>query len=354
MSYGHVSLHLQFKGSYNPMIMGELPQTHTAPGLVDIQINGYAGFDFNGDPGDWSGEDFHHVRRTLWLRGVCTALPTLITDEPEAMIARAGRYCELIDTDKQLAGMFPKLHVEGPFICSANGPRGAHPREHCKSPDDIPDLIDRLIEVSGGRVGIVTLAPELPGAIELISRITEMGICVGIGHTQASNEILNDAVIAGAKLSTHLGNGSHQVLPRLDNYVQSQLADDRLYASFISDGHHIPLSTLKNFLRAKTPARSVLITDAISAAESPPGTYNLGDKTLEVRSDGRCSAPGEANLSGSTLSLDRAILNVVQYCDVSFAQAWAMGSTNPARLVNIPIGEEITVKITKDGFTRQG
>lgn len=329
------------------------PSIHTAPGLVDLQVNGYAGFDFNAPASDWTAEQLHRIRNALARRGICVVLPTLITDDPGAIFARAKQYAELVEADRELAATFPKLHVEGPFISPADGPRGAHPKAYCKLPSEMPDFLKALREASADRIGIFTLAPELPGGLELIRRLGEAGICPAIGHTQASSEILAEAVSAGAKLSTHLGNGSHNMLPRLDNYVQAQLADDRLVASFIADGHHIPLTTLKNFLRAKTPVRSCLISDAIAAAEMPPGEYEVGGQLVIVHPDGRCSQPHAKHLAGSALTLDRAILNVFAHCDVSFEQAWAMASTQPAELIGLPSPEPITVEITDSGFLRR-
>lgn len=330
--------------------MSAIPKQFTGPGLLDLQINGYAGFDFNGPASSWTAAQLHEIREALARRGVCGALITLMTDAPESMLARAKRFAELIEADAQLAAMFPTLHIEGPFLSPDDGPRGAHPLQHCICPADAPDLVERMRDASGGRVAIVTVAPELPGAIELIERISAKGICVAIGHTQANDETLSAAVEAGAKLSTHLGNGSHQMLPRLDNYIQAQLADDRLAASFIADGHHMPPTTLKNFIRAKTPSRAVLITDAIAAAEMPPGRYHLVGREVDVAADGRCAVAGEANLAGSTLTLDRAVLNVARHCDVSFAEAWAMASTRPAELIGMAPAQEVTVEVNEDSF----
>jgi N-acetylglucosamine-6-phosphate deacetylase len=152
-------------------------------------------------------------------------------------------------------------------------------------------------------------------------------------------------------MCTHLGNGSHNMLPRLDNYVQWQLADDRLWASFIPDGHHMPFGTLKNFIRAKTRARSMLVTDAVSPAEMPPGEYMLGD-TLVVRSpNGRVGPPGKTHLGGSSLTLDMGVINTFIHCNVSFEQAWSMASDMPAKLVGLPVAANVTVDIKEDGFT---
>jgi N-acetylglucosamine-6-phosphate deacetylase len=330
--------------------MSEIPGTYTGPGLVDLQMNGYAGFDFNVAAGSWKVDDFHSVRRALHRRGVVAALPTFITDDISAMIARAERYAAFVEDDSRLEKIFPLLHIEGPFISPDDGPRGAHPEAYCRLPGDAPDFIRNLQEASGDRIGIFTVAPELEGALEVIEEATAAGICVSIAHTQATRERIEEAVEAGAKFSTHLGNGSHQMLPRLDNYVQAQLSEDRLLASFIADGHHVPLYTLKNFIRAKTPERSVLVTDAIVAAEVGPGRYSLGNEEVVVTDDLYVSKPGEPNLAGSALTLDRAVVNVAGYCDVRFEQAWTMASTRPAALVNLPRPPEVTVDIVDGEF----
>ena len=332
--------------------MNELPASYTGPGLVDVQVNGYAGFDFNGDPAFWTIEDVDAVRRAMARRGVLRALPTLITDDPRRMVARARAYARLIELEPVLEAAFPKLHVEGPFIAPEDGPRGAHPRAHCTTPRALPDLFPALQEASGGRVGILTLAPELPGAIDLIERAAEQGVCVALGHTAADAGTLAQAVEAGARLSTHLGNGSHQRLPRLDNYVQRQLADDRLAASFIADGHHVPFPTLKNFIRAKTPRRSILVTDAIAAADVGPGRYRLGTSEIVVSEDLRAAQPGESHLAGSALTLDRAVVHACLHCNVSFADAWTMASLQPAALLGLDAPPSITVFVSEDGFMR--
>jgi N-acetylglucosamine-6-phosphate deacetylase len=332
------------------MSTNPLPVSWTGPGLVDLQVNGYAGFDFNSPAETWRVEDMRHMAGLMALRGVAAALPTFITDDAEAMLARARRYAEILDDVPSRADFLPLLHIEGPFISRDDGPRGAHPLAHCRTPRDLPDLFARLREASGDRIGILTLAPELPGAMDLIAEAAAAGVCVGIGHTNASPDELRRAVEAGARLSTHLGNGSHQVLPRLDNYVQSQLADDRLVASFIADGHHMPFPTLQNMLRAKTLERSILVTDAMAAADEGPGRYTLGGEEVAVSEDLRVAKPGEPNLAGSALTLDRAVVNVALHCGVAFEEAWRMASELPAKLVGLPTPEKVRVKVTATGF----
>lgn len=330
--------------------MLEIPSRFSGPGLVDLQLNGYAGFDFNAPARAWTLNEVHRVSRRLGARGVVAALPTIITDDAERMLSRAERYAELVDEEPALARRFPGLHIEGPFIASEDGPRGAHPEAYCRTPAELPDFLDELLAASGGRIAVLTLAPELEGAIGLIERAARQRICVAIGHTQASPEEIEAAERAGARFSTHLGNGSHQLLPRHANYIQAQLARDGLSASFIADGHHVPFYVLKNFIRAKMSARSILVTDAMAAAEVGAGTYRLGEDEVVVRKDLYVSKPGEPNLAGSALTLDRAVLNVARHCDVAFEVAWQMASTQPAALIGLDDLPEVTVEVSEDGF----
>lgn len=325
----------------------------TGPGLIDLQVNGYAGVDFNDSDVDRLTLDkvkgaFEAMRRC----GVVGVLVTIVTGRIEKMIARVARMAELRRADELLGSMIAGFHIEGPFISSADGPRGAHPLEYVKTPPEAPGLLDEFQDASDGTVRLLTLAPELPGAMELIARADRTGIVVAIGHHNADAETIDRAVAAGAKMCTHLGNGSHYMLPRLDNYLQRQLADDRLAAGFIADGHHIPFPTLKNFIRAKTPQRSVLVTDAIMAANMPPGLYRIGDITCRVNTDGFVSHDDSPSLAGSVLTMDRAVLNVARHCDVSFETAWAMASTKPAELVGLAGPEIIEVDVTEKGFVR--
>lgn len=332
--------------------MSTLPEQHTGPGLVDLQVNGHTGFDFNSDSAGWSPEDFRRVRADLAGHGLVAILPTFITAPVASILARVSRWAEIVDADADFAAFFPKLHIEGPFLCPLEGPRGAHPPEHIITPADAPDFLDRLRETSGDRIGILSVAPDCPGILPVIEQATQAGICVALAHTGATLEQIVAAIAAGARMATHLGNGSHQQLPRLDNYLQYQLARDDLAASFIADGHHMPFTTLKNFLRAKTPARSVLVSDAMTAAGLGPGTYPLGEGEVEVAPTGRASIPGQDNLAGSTLILDQAVLNVARHCGFDFETAWTMASTSPARLVDLPEPTDVTVRIDPNRMTR--
>lgn len=329
-----------------------LPARHTGPGLVDLQVNGYAGIDFNGADDVFTPETFHMIREKMNSRGVLVSLPTFITASPARLESNCRAYAKLVESDAELAAAFPKLHIEGPFISSVEGPRGAHPLEHAINPANAPDLMGRLQEASGGRLAIITLAPELPGALDLIAWCRDNGIVSAVGHTNATSAEIRAGAEAGLVMSTHLGNGSHQMLPRMDNYLQAQLAEDGLFASFIADGHHVPFFTLKNFIRAKRFEKTVLVSDAIMAADCGPGRYQLGDFEVEVSETLRCTKVGHAGLAGSALTMDLGVINTALHTDATFEEAWTMASARPAQLVGIPVPPDITVEVSEAGFKR--
>lgn len=310
----------------------------TLPGFVDLQVNGFAGVDFN-DPAI-AVDDVARAIAAMRATGVTRCLPTLITSSFESFaacartIVRAGDDAGAGPTRAVIAG----LHMEGPYISPVDGVRGAHPRAHVR--DATIDDFERRQDAAEGRIRLVTLAPEVSGAIALIEHLVARGIRVAIGHTNASADEIRDAVSAGATLSTHLGNGCALTLPRHPNILWEQLAHDALLASFIVDGHHLPAATVKAMMRAKTPARALLVTDAIAAAGCPPGVYTIGGLQVELSPSGRVSPPGAAHLAGSALSMDRAIGHTVRFTGLPFEQVVAMATTTPAAFIGIePAGQ---------------
>jgi N-acetylglucosamine-6-phosphate deacetylase len=292
----------------------------THPAFLDLQVNGFAGVDFN-DPAT-GAEQIHHAIDALRTHGVTRFLPTIISG-PLDRFERCARTLIALN-----APAIPGLHMEGPYISPEDGPRGAHRRE-----DTAPASLDdfkRRQDAAAGRIKIVTLAPEVPGALALIEYLRHTGVHAAIGHTAATPDQVRDAIRAGATLSTHLGNGCAQMLPRHPNFLWEQLAADELLASFIVDGHHLPPATVKAMVRAKTPSRVVLVTDAIAAAGQPPGEYRLGAVTVRLDENGRVAVPGQPNLAGSALSMDRAVANTVRFAGIPLDQALAMASTIPA------------------------
>ncbi len=293
------------------------------PGFFDLQVNGFAGIDFNGPDltMDRASEALERMRAT----GVTRCLPTLITSPFEAFAANAGVLSRM--THPAIAG----IHMEGPYLSDEDGPRGAHPHAHIRPASS--DDFSRRQDAANGRIVLVTLAPEVPGALLLIEHLVRSNVRVAIGHTAASPPQILDAIAAGATLATHLGNGCAQMLPRHPNVIWEMLAADTLLASLIVDGHHLPPATVKTMVRAKGPRHTILVTDAMSAAGCRPGTYTIGTVTCELGADGRVSLPETPYLAGSSLSLDRAVGNTVRFTGLSLDDVIPMVTSNPASYV---------------------
>ncbi|NLW50680.1 MAG: amidohydrolase family protein [Candidatus Brocadiaceae bacterium] len=301
-----------------------------APALLDVQVNGFAGHDFNRP--DAGPEEAAAVVRALGSAGVALCCPTVVTasfDHMAACLRAVNAAC----ADEAVAAAIPAVHVEGPCISPDEGPRGAHPQDHVRPPEW--DEFRRLQDASGGRIGIVTLAPELPGATAFIERLSEAGIVPAIGHTNASPADVDRAVEAGARLSTHLGNGSHALLPRHENYIWRQMAEDRLWASVIPDGHHLPGYVLKCMIRGKQVARTILVSDAVNIAGLPAGEYEFAGRPVVLTPAGKIQLKGTPFLAGSSLELARGVANAVRLGEVSLAEAVRMATLNPARLLGI-------------------
>jgi N-acetylglucosamine-6-phosphate deacetylase len=305
--------------------------TYLAPGWIDIQVNGFGGVDYNLPSTPY--DEIARSIQTLFSAGVTRFYPTVITGEPEAMagsLENLARAAEALPEGNAIDG----FHVEGPHISPDDGPRGAHPRRWVRPPDQ--DEFRRWQEVTGGRIRIVTLAPEWPGAPRYIESIVRDGVVAAIGHTQATAGQIADAVSAGATLSTHLGNGAHAVMRRHPNYIWEQLAEDRLMADFIVDGIHLPASFLKVALRAKGIERSVLVTDAAAPAGCAPGRYRLGEQEVDLTPDQRVLLAGQDKLAGSALRMDRGIENLMRIGGLSLSDAVRMATINAARAGRLP------------------
>jgi N-acetylglucosamine-6-phosphate deacetylase len=302
------------------------------PGLFDLQANGFGGVDFNSPL--TTPDDLHRAIEQLRGKGVTRFLPTLGTSSFERFAKCAKT---LIRTPHPaMAG----LHMEGPYISPEDGPRGAHPRE-CVVAASMADFLRRQ-EAAAGWIKLVTLAPEARGAIELIERLVGLGIRVAIGHTAASPEQIRDAVKAGATLSTHLGNGCANQLARHPNVLWEQLAADELMASFIVDGHHLPPATVKAMIRAKTPERALLVSDAVAVAGCDPGTYELNGEPVVLSENGRVSQPGKPWLAGSSATLDSCVSNAARFTGLPLEQILPMASTRPAKYLGLQTAGRVT------------
>jgi N-acetylglucosamine-6-phosphate deacetylase len=302
------------------------------PGLFDLQVNGFAGVDFSNPavtPSDVSG-----ALDKIYLTGVTRCFPTVVTSSFERFAACAKTLTQT--RHRAIAG----LHMEGPYISPEDGPRGAHPRQYVIAPS-IDDFSHRQ-EAAAGQIKLVTLAPEMPGALALIERLVASGIRAAIGHTAATPEQIRDAVKAGATLSTHLGNGCAGQLPRHPNFIWEQLAADELFATLVVDGHHLPPSTVKAMVRAKTARRTLLVTDAVAAAGCAPGNYEFNGMRVILSEDVRVFQPGTPWLAGSAITLDRAIANTVKFTGLSLEEVLPMASTQPAQYIGLQTAGRVT------------
>ena len=302
------------------------PGRYIAPGWIDLQVNGFAGVDYNTPEAPL--EEIARSIRVLYSTGVTRFYPTVITGSPERMRGALANLSRAKDTLAEGAAI-EGFHVEGPHISPEDGPRGAHPRRWVRKPD-----FDEFLswqDAAAGRVRLVTVAPEWPEAPRYIEKIVEAGVIASIGHTGAGAREIDEAVRAGATLSTHLGNGAHPMIRRHPNYIWDQLAEDRLMADFIADGIHLPAAFLKTAIRAKGVERSVLVTDAVMPAACPPGRYQLGELDVDLTPEDRVLLPGTDRLAGSALRMDRGVENLMRLAGLTLADAVRMATVNAAR-----------------------
>lgn len=302
-------------------------------GLFDIQINGYAGVDFNSTA--LTADALDHALNAMLLNGVIACLPTLITASEAVLGARFAALDAAVAGSWLGPAMVPGYHLEGPFLNPMPGYAGSHPAAAMVLPD--PALVERVSRDLRRPILLLTLAPERDGAIGLIGWARSRGIVTAIGHSAVDADSVRRAADAGAALSTHLGNALPQPQPKFLNPLMAQLAEDRLHASFIADGIHIPPAALKVMLRAKGLTRSILVTDATAAAAAPPGLYEFAGMTIEHAADGSVREPGSPVLAGSALGLDRAVRNVVAWGLASPVEAIAMASSIPAALLGVSL-----------------
>jgi N-acetylglucosamine-6-phosphate deacetylase len=311
------------------------PDLYIAPGFFDPQVNGFAGVDFNAK--DLGPADIHRAARAISATGVTTFFATLITASFERLLHQLKILKNAIENDPFVSRMCRGIHLEGPYISPKEGPRGIHPSQFIRPPRW--DEFEKLQEASGGKIRLITLAPEKEGCLDFIEKAVSRGVLVAIGHTEASEGTLEDARKAGAKLSIHLGNGMGTDFPRYRNPFQKQLAMDDLMATLIVDGIHLPDYVVKNIVRAKGPEHILLCTDAISAAAQSPGAYRLADLEVVAEEDGRTRQVRTDRLAASTLSIPKAIANVIKFSGVNLGTAIKMATENGRKLFPEIIGK---------------
>ena len=309
------------------------------PGYVDLHVHGGAGFDVMDD----DGKALPAIERLLARHGVTSFFPTTVTAPIDATLRALERLADAIEesqsggqrTNKVGSGRTLALgiHLEGPFISHAR--RGVHPPEDLVAPT-LP-LFERFWQAARGRICMMTIAPDLEGALEVIAEAARRGVCVSLGHSDADFATAERGIAAGARHATHTFNAmrplGHNTLDhRNPGILGVVLTDDRVSADIIADGIHLDPAIVKLFARAKGPEQTVLITDAISATGMPDGRYRLGSFEVDVR-EGKCTLDGK--LAGSVLTMDRAVQNLARFAEWDLQHAVAAASRNPARAARI-------------------
>jgi N-acetylglucosamine-6-phosphate deacetylase len=325
------SIELAFQDTIQSVAPAAGTGAYLAPAFIDLQVNGYAGVDYNHP--QTPHDEIARSLRAQFATGVARLYPTVITGAPDEMCACLRNLADARESLADGAAM-DGFHVEGPHISPEDGPRGAHPRPWVRPPD--LEEFRRWQEAARGAVRLVTLSPEWPEAPRYIEHLAKEGVVASIGHTQATAAQIADAVSAGATLSTHLGNGAHQLLRRHPNYIWEQLADDRLMADFIVDGIHLGSAFLKAAIRAKGIDRSVLVTDASTPAGSAPGRYAIADQPVDLTEDGRVVLAGTDRLAGSALNMRRGVENLMRLAGLKLADAIRMATINAAAAGRLP------------------
>ncbi len=300
--------------------------------LFDIQVNGFAGVDFQQE--DLSISQLRKAVEGLAQHRTHRFFLTLITDTIEALCLKLERIERFRQEDALISEALCGYHIEGPWLSPKPGFRGAHDPALMGAPD--LRKLDRLQKSANHHIRLITLAPEHPGSEEFIREATDRGIRISLGHTDASEKEIDLAYQAGARFCTHLGNGVPLELPRHDNVMQRLLAHEGLYAFFIPDGIHLPPSVLKNFFRAKGIHRSLFTTDCMTAAGAPPGRYTIRHHTVEVGEDRVVRMPGSQAFAGSALTPDQGVKNLVKWLGLPLEKAEALFSTEIATLFDVP------------------
>ncbi len=326
---------LAFKNGVISSVRKGKGEAYIGPGLVDLQINGFRGLDFNTLPvaDDLAGA----VTRELWSEGVTSYYATVITNAPDAIESCVHAIAKACLRDEDAGAGIAGIHLEGPFISPEDGPRGAHERRYVTAPDW--KKFQRWQKAAGGRIRLITMSPEWPSSAAFIRRCADSGVTVSIGHTAASVEQIRYAVAAGASMSTHLGNGCHLTLPRHPNYLWEQLAQDALAACIIADGFHLPDAVIKAIMRVKGP-NAMLASDAVYLSGLKPGRYttHIGGKVV-LTDDGRLHlAKNPKLLAGSVQMLIRSVEHLIRagLCDPG--EAWEMASSRPAFVMRLAQG----------------
>ena len=303
------------------------------PGFLDLQVNGYAGVDFNQDR--LSAESLNRACKALERDGIAGILATLITERLGLMESRLRNMRKLLENDPLARRLIAGFHLEGPFLNPAPGFRGAHPEDAIIPAD--PESMKRLLHAAGGLVRLVTLAPEKDPGLKTTRLLVREGVAVSAGHCDPSLDQLESACDAGLTLFTHLGNGCPAVLARHDNIIQRALSlRDRLRLCFIADGAHVPFPALGNYIRAAGLDRCLVVTDAIAPAGLGPGRYTVGRWTLDIGEDMIAWAPDRSHLVGAAVTMKKSAENLRTHLGLTEAEVKKLCVENPRAAVPFP------------------
>lgn len=302
---------------------------YIAPGLIDIQINGYMGVDFSGP--DLTVEGVRKATKALWKAGVTTYLPTVITSDISLIKKNLAILAKAMD-DPEIGKSIPGFHLEGPYISPIKGFRGAHLEKFIKAPDW--NGFQELQKAANNGIKLITLAPELEGAIPFIRNCVNSGVVVALGHHNGSAADVQKAVDAGAKMATHLGNGCANEINRHHNPIWPQLSSDEITPSIIADGFHLTREEVRSFYKAKGPEKTILVSDALDLAGLPPGEYERGGRQL-LLTPNVVKLPKENVLAGAASPISKCVGVIMDFTGCGLSNAIKMASTNPARMMSL-------------------
>lgn len=307
-----------------------LSKTYIGPGLIDHQVNGYLSYSFVGE--ELTKSQIQQITEAFWKEGITTYLPTLTTNSFEIIHKNFGILAEAIK-DPIIGQSIPGFHLEGPYISPLDGFRGVHPKPHIRKPDW--EEFSKWYAAADCKILEVTIAPELEGAIDFIGKCRAKNIVVAIGHHNGSAADIEAAADAGASVSTHLGNGCANTIHRHDNPLWPQLADDRMAASIIVDGFHLRPAEVQTFFKVKGVENTILVSDIVRLAGSPPGIYKDFGTEVEVTKEGKVMMPSQNVLAGASFLITAGVENIMKFTQCSLADAINMASRNPAKLLGL-------------------
>lgn len=302
------------------------------PPLLDVQVNGYAGVDFQAT--NLTQEQLLRAVRGLRRAGCTRFLPALITDRWEALLGKLRHLRQLRLASSELRSAIVGWHIEGPFLSSEPGFHGAH--DSALMLDPTPEHIRALREAAGDDLVLLTLAPGREGAIPAIALATSLGMKVSLGHTNASAATLRAAVAAGATGFTHLANACPQLLDRHDNILWRVFDTPGLTVSLIADTRHVSPALFRLVHRLLPGDKIIYTTDAMAAASAPPGRYRLGALEMDVSDDRIVRQPGQTNFAGSALTPVEAVFHAADMLGASWLETWERMSVGPARWLGLP------------------